>query len=64
MNYIHKLVVVGGIHDTWCADLVEMQQKWNCGVRYLLVVLDILSKYGWAIPITSKKGNTVAGVFI
>ena len=29
--------------------------KWNKGYRYLLMVLDILSKYGWIVPLKDKK---------
>ena len=39
-----------------------MQQfsKWNKGYRYLLMVLDVFSKYGWIVPLKDKKGETVA----
>ena len=42
-------VVVGGLDDQWVADLVEVQPlaKHNRGIRYLLTVLDVLSKYAW-----------------
>jgi len=35
------------IDQIWSADLLEMQKfsKWNKGFRYLLMVLDIFSKY-------------------
>ena len=50
------------IDEIWCSDLVEMQQfsKWNKGYRYLLMVLDVFSKYGWIVPLKDKKGETVA----
>ena len=43
----------------------DMQKfsKWNKGYRYLPVVLDVLSKYGWIIPLKKKKGETVANTF-
>lgn len=36
-----------GIDKIWVSDLVEMQpfSKWNRGYRYLLMVLDVFSKY-------------------
>ena len=42
-----------------------MQQfsKWNKGYRYLLMVLDVFSKYGWIIPLKDKKGETVMNAF-
>ena len=34
--------------------------KFNQGFRYLLLVIDIFSKYGWIIPLKNKEGKTVA----
>ena len=33
--------------------------KWNNGVRYLLMVIDVFSKFGWIEPLKNKKGETV-----
>ena len=58
------VVITTGIDKIWCSDLVEMQQfKWNQGYRYLLMVLDLFSKYGWIVPLKDKKGETVAESF-
>ena len=35
--------------------------KYNKGVKYLLTVVDIFSKYGWMIPLKNKTGTEVAG---
>ena len=32
----------------------------NEGYRFLLLVIDTFSKYGWIIPLKDKKGETVA----
>ena len=42
-----------------------MQQlsKWNKGYKYLLMVMDIFSKYGWIVPLKDKKGETVTKAF-
>jgi hypothetical protein len=37
--------------------------KENNGVRYLLTVIDIFSKYGWIEPIPNKTGKCVAAAF-
>ena len=34
--------------------------KFNRGVKYLLTVIDIFSKYGWLIPLKDKTGKSVA----
>ena len=42
-----------------------MQQlsKWNKGYKYLLIVIDIFSKYGWIVPLKDEKGETVTKAF-
>ena len=37
--------------------------KWNNGVRYLLMVIDVFSKFGWIEPLKNKKGQTVVKAF-
>ena len=51
--------------DEWVADLVEMQplKKWNRGTRYLLTVVDVLSKYAWVEPLKDKTDVAVAAAF-
>ena len=64
-NFTRRRVIVNHIDEIWCSDLVEMQQfsKWNKGYRYLLMVLDVFSKYSWIIPLKDKKGETVMNAF-
>ncbi|PFX19624.1 putative uncharacterized transposon-derived protein F54H12.3 [Stylophora pistillata] len=60
-----RRVIVNHIDDIWCSDLVEMQKfsKWIEGFRFLLMVLDVFSKYGWTVPLKNKKGESVAQEF-
>ena len=64
-NFPKLKVYVNGIDKIWAADLVEMQafSKFNCGVRYLLTVIDVFSKYGWMLPLKDKTGKSVADAF-
>lgn len=57
-NFRRRKVLMKGIDETWQADLVDMQKysKLNKGYRYLLTVIDNLSKYAWAIPLKNKSG--------
>ena len=57
-----RRVLVNGIDKILAADLVDMQvfSKFNRGVKYLLTVIDIFSKYGWLIPLKDKTGKSVA----
>jgi len=58
-------VFVGGLDDQWVADLVEVQPlaKYNRGIRYLLMVLDVLSKYAWVQPLKAKTGVALVQAF-
>lgn len=43
-------------------DLAEMQNhaKENDGMRYILTMIDVFSRFAFAIPLPNKKGDTVA----
>lgn len=60
-NYKRRRTIVKGLNDLWQADLVEMQPyaKINKGYRYILVVINVFSKYVWAQPLKSKQGKDV-----
>ena len=55
-------VQVWGMDHQWVANLVEVQRlaKHNGGTRYLLTVLDVLSKYAWVEPLKDKTGRSLA----
>ena len=64
-TFSRRRVVVNHIDGIWTADLVEKQQfsKWNKGYKYLLMVIDVVSKYGWIVPLKNKKDDTVTEAF-
>ena len=47
------------------ADLADIQliNKYNKGIRYLLCVIDIFSKYGWVFPLKDRKGVSIINAF-
>ena len=47
------------------ADLADMQliSKANEGLRFVLCVIDIFSKYTWVIPLKDKKAISITNVF-
>ena len=55
-------VIVTGIDDQWDMDLMDMTKfaKYNRGYNYILMVIDIFSKYLWMRPLKDKKGESVA----
>lgn len=64
-NFPRRHVVVKGLDENWQSDLIDLQaySKFNKGVRYLLVVIDTLSKYAWVEPLRSKSGIDVVKAF-
>lgn len=60
-NFTRRKTEMVGINDTYQIDLVEMipYAKQNRNFKYILTVIDIFSKYAWAIPIKSKTGKVV-----
>ena len=46
-------------------DLADMQllSKYNKGIRFLLCVIDIFSKYAWVVPLKDKKGISIVKAF-
>lgn len=64
-HYRCNKVIVAGIDDQWDADLTDMTKirKENDRVQYVLLVVDIFSKYLWMQPLKDKKGPTTARAF-
>ena len=57
--------MVSGIDKIWAADLADMQalSEENEGYKFLLLVIDTFSKYGWIVPLKNKKGETMVKAF-
>ena len=51
--------------NIWSADLADMQllSRYNKGIRFLLCVIDIFSKYAWVVPLKDKKGVSIVTAF-
>ena len=64
-KFTKRRVFVKGVDEIWAADLVEMGRfsDWNKGIKYLLMVIDVFSKFGWIELLQNKKGETVAAAF-
>jgi hypothetical protein len=61
-NFPRRRVIVRGYDDLWQADIVEMRpySRFNGGYHYILTVIDVLSKYAWAVPLKGKGGSETA----
>ena len=73
-NELHKAIIrkfeKGKVYSTfkdniWGVDLADMQllSKYNKGIRFLLCVIDIFSKYAWVVPLKDKKGISIVKAF-
>ena len=53
------------IDDLWQADLVDMSAlfRQNSGHRFILTIIDVLSKFAWAIPLKRKTAVEVHRAF-
>ena len=60
-NFPKRYVFVRNVDDIWGADLIDMRalSKANDDFKYVVMVIDVFSKYGWAVPIKYKTGEEV-----
>ena len=42
---------------------MQLLSKYNKGIRFLLCVIDIFSKYAWVVPLKDRKGVSIATAF-
>ena len=51
--------------NIWGVNLADMQliNKFNKGLRFLLCVVDIFSKYAWVVRLKDKKGANIVNTF-
>ena len=60
-----RRVYVSSPNSTWGCDLANVQllSKYNQGIRYLLCVIDIFSKYAWVMSLIDKKRASIVNPF-
>lgn len=58
-RFKRRRYIVSGIDDLWQADLADMSNlsQDNNGVTFLLVVIDVFSKYLWVRPLKAKTAT-------
>ena len=56
-NFKRRKVYSSFKDNIWCVDLADMSliSKFNKGIKYLLCVIDLFSRYSWVIPLKNKK---------
>lgn len=65
VNFPRRCVIMRDIDDLWQADLIDMPSvaSENQKNRFILVIIDTFSKYGWAFPLKSKSKDSVYDTF-
>ena len=60
-----RRVPASGTDAIWTADLVDMRSfpRSNKDFKYILMIIDEFSKYGWEIPLKTKTGQEVMKAF-
>ena len=65
-NYITNKTDVYYIDDIWSLDILDLKDygpENNRGYRYVLVVIDNFSKFGWTVPLKNKNAQTIKDSF-
>ena len=65
-NYATNKTDVYSIDDIWSLDILDLKDygpENNRGYRYVLVIIDNFSKFGWTIPLKNKNAQTIKDSF-
>ena len=68
-KFITRKVIVYNVYEQLQADLVFMDNKQgapakeNNNIKYLLTIIDVLSKYAWVVPLKDKTGKSITDAF-
>ena len=61
-NYATNKTDVYHIDDIWSLDILDLEDygpENNRGYRYVLVIKDNFSKFGWTVPLKNKNAQTI-----
>ncbi|GFU97752.1 putative uncharacterized transposon-derived protein F54H12.3 [Trichonephila clavipes] len=63
-KFQRRKTIAYGINELWQSDLLDMQKlsRYNKGYRYILTIIDVMSRYLRAFPIKDKKASTIKQV--
>lgn len=64
-GFKRRRVVVQGIDYQWEADLADVQNlsEYNNGIKFLLVIVDVFSRFMWVRPLKDRKAKSVIEAF-
>ena len=64
--YVTNKTDVYHIDDTWSLDILDLKDygpENNRNYRYVLVIIDNFSKFGWTVPLKNKNAQTIKDSF-
>ena len=65
-NYVTNKTDVYHIDDIWSLDILDLKDygpENYRGYRYVLVIIDNFSKFGWTVPLKNKNAQTIKDPF-
>lgn len=64
-NFKRNPVIAEHIDAQWQGDLAEVGNlaAYNDGIRYILILIDVVSKYVWVEPLKTKSGPSMVEAF-
>ena len=64
-RFPRRRVYVNKVDEIWTADLMDVHRyaRLNKGYKYILIVLDVFSRFAWARPLKTKTGVETAAAF-
>ena len=65
-NYATNKTNVYHIDDIWSLDILDLKDygpENNRGYRYVLIIIDSFSKYGWTVPLKNQNAQTIKDSF-
>ena len=65
-NYATNKTDVYHIDDTWSLDILDLKDygpENNRGYRYVLVIINNFSKFGWTVPLKNKNAQAIKDSF-
>lgn len=64
-KYKRRSVITTYNNDIWSADLLDVSNmsKSNNNIKFLLIIIDVYSRYAYVIPLKSKNGDDVLNGF-
>ena len=65
-NYPTNKTNVYHIDDIWSLGILDLKDygpKNNRRYRYVLVIIDDFSKFGWTVPLKNKNAQTIKNTF-